>query len=385
MCIFEKRKWKNSFLVVFYLKKICTNMYGSNDMNEEYATRINTLIRTHPLEIDADVVLQGRVPTAASSEFLTNKEQGDWAEKLVLASINAASSQYIALPYGRSESIAAGDPGFAAFYATYLDELNTIGKRPDILIFKREDAPVDGIVDVQDSELISKAVAAIEVRSSSFLSKKYEDFMVRRETEAMASCMRLKEEILAEPYGSILAERNRETYTFLATAAPATFRELNFRAVNWSSSPELRFISEKMKEIRENIKLLHKRDFLSITPKKEDLALVNRWIQHYGVPHYYLQVFFDRGYVISFEKILEISSNPDLEGRVFSVERDAHNQGKTTIKIDISEAKLIIDEIEMPCHISRMKELERGRLLFYVMFEGGRGSLDLELMNSILS
>lgn len=351
----------------------------------DYTKRIDNLIRHHPLEIDADVMIQGRVPNAASSEFLTNKEQGDWAEKLVLTSINAASPKYIALPYGRSESIAAGDPGFAEFYAAYLDELNTIGKRPDILIFKREDAPSDGIINVHDNELISKAVAAIEVRSSSFLSKKYAEFMERRDTEAMENCMRLKEEVLAEPYGSILSERNYETYAFLATATPATFRELNFRAVTWSSSPELRFISEKMKEIRENIKLLHKRDFLSITPKKEDLALVNRWIQHFGVPHYYLQVFFDRGYMISFEKILEISGDSMLEGDVFSIERDEKNQGKTTIKIDIKKAEPIIGRIDMPHHFSQMKELERGRLLFYVKFEGGQGFLDLAKLDSMLS
>ena len=351
----------------------------------DYAKRIDNLIRHHPLEIDADVIIQGRVPNAASSEFLTNKEQGDWAEQLVFASINASSPKYVALPYGRSESIAAGDSGFAEFYAAYLNELNTIGKRPDILIFKREDAPADRIVDVHDNELISKAVAAIEVRSSSFLSKKYAEFMERRESEALEACMRLKDEVLAEPYGSILKRKKPETFAFLGAATPATFKELSVPNFQLRSSPELRLISEKMKEIRESIKLLHKRDFLSITPKKEDLALVNRWIQHYGVPHYYLQVFFDRGYVISFEKILEISSNPDLEGNVFSVEKDKKNQDKTTIKIDINEAEPIIGRIDMPRHFSQMKELERGRLLFYVKFEGGQGFLDLAILNSMLS
>ena len=355
------------------------------DKMNDYTTRIDNLIRRHPLEIDTDVIIQGRVPSAASSEFLTNKEQGDWAEKLVLASINASSPKYVALPYGRSDSIAAGDPGFADFYANYLNELNTIGKRPDILIFKREDAPVDGIVDVQDNELISKAVAAIEVRSSSFLSKKYAEFMERRETEALEACMKLKEEILAEPYGSILLRKKPETFAFLGAATPATFKELSVPNFPFRSSQELRFIAEKMKEIKKFNDVLRKRDYLSITPKKEDLALVNRWVQHYGVPHYYLQVFFDRGYVISFEKILEISSNTDLEGNVFSVEKDEKNQGKTTIKIDIKEAEPIIGRIDMPCHFSQMKELERGRLLFYVKFEGGQGFLDLVKLDSMLA
>jgi len=33
----------------------------------------------------------------------------------------------------------------------------------------------------------------------------------------------------------------------------------------------------------------------------------------------------------------------------------------------------------MPEHHSVMKELERGRLLFYVTFEGGKGYLDEEV------
>ena len=112
----------------------------------DYYLRIAKLIEEHPLNIDANVLLQGRAPASASSEFLTNKEQGDWAEQLVLSSINAASSDYVALSYGRSDSISAGEPGFADFYAKYQEEQNSIGKRPDILVFKREEAPKDGIV-----------------------------------------------------------------------------------------------------------------------------------------------------------------------------------------------------------------------------------------------
>jgi type II restriction enzyme len=77
----------------------------------------------------------------ANSEFLTNKEQGDWAETIVFKAVNEYSGDYFAVKYGRSESIAAGDDGFANFYAEYQSELNGIGKRPDILIFKVRDFP----------------------------------------------------------------------------------------------------------------------------------------------------------------------------------------------------------------------------------------------------
>ena len=188
--------------------------------------------------------------------------------------------------------------------------------------------------------------------------------MKQRMQNAEASCEALIQEIMKEPYKGILQKKNPSLFSLLETGSPVIFHELDFRPTNWSSSEDLCYISSILRKIKDNIKILHKRDFLSITPKVEDLALVNRWIQRYHVPHYYLQVFFDRGYLLSFEKILEISSNSDLEGNVFSIEKDVKNQGKTTIKINIDEASPIIGKIEMPKHFSALKELDRGRLLF---------------------
>ena len=349
-----------------------------------YAKKIAELVSAHPLGIDTEIVVQGKLPAQASSEFLINKEQGDWAERLVISSINEATDEYVALPYGRADSLAAGDPGFTEFYKHYQQELNTIGKRPDILVFARQDAPADGHVDVEDAQLVTKAVAALEVRSSSFLSEKYNQFMTERNNETLKACQTYVSEVLAPPYGAILKDKNAEIHALLNAATPSTFRELDFRAVSWSSSPELRFISERLRKIREGVRLLHKRDFLSVTPKAEDLALVNRWIQKYGVPHYYLQVFFDKGYLLSFEDILKISSNPAQEGRLFSIEKDVKNQEKTTVKIDIKAAVPLIDEISMPQHTSQLKQLNRGRLLFYVTFAGGHGRVNIKNLKDCL-
>jgi len=141
----------------------------------------------------------------------------------------------------------------------------------------------------------------------------------------------------------------------------------------------LRDLTTLLKDIKENIKILHKRDYLSITPKMEDIALVNRWIQQYNVKHFYLQVFFDKAYIISFKDILTLVSNDNNDGNNFSIERDVKNQGKTTIKINVQIGKEVLGKIDMPEHKSAMKELDRGRLLFYVTFEGGKGYLDNEI------
>lgn len=340
-----------------------------------YKETIAALIKASPFNIDTDIQMSGRPPTMASSEFLTNKEQGDWAEQVVFTAVNENSDEYCAIKYGRADSLAAGDPGFADFYSEYQDELNNIGKKPDLLIFHRSDVPNGEECDLDD-DFVHRAVAAIEVRSSSFLVNQYSAFMENRTREADVVCHRIRDRLLREPFSGLLAEKAPELYGFIQHATSSTFKELDFRLKSWSSSEDLRKLSECLKLLKEQIKILHKRDYLSITPKIEDMALVNRWIQRYGVRHYYLQVFFDKAYVIPFQDILTLSSDSKNEGVIFSVEKDIKNQRKITIKINIHVGKEILRRIDMPEHHSTFKELERGRLLFYVTFQGGRGYLD---------
>lgn len=211
---------------------------------------------------------------------------------------------------------------------------------------------------------------------SSFLADKYSAFMESRVHAAETECARIQGILLQEPLSSLLIEKSPELHELIQRATPNTFKEIDFRLQSWSSSKNLVKLSGHLKTLKEQIKVLHKRDYLSITPKLEDIALVNRWIQRFGVCHYYLQVFFDKAYVIPFKNILTLSSDSRNEGAIFSVERDVKNQRKTTIKINIQAGKEIIGRIDMPEHRSAQKELERGRLLFYVTFRGGRGYLD---------
>jgi type II restriction enzyme len=343
-----------------------------------YKDDIRTLIEQSPLEIDTEIQMDGHPPTMASSEFFTNKEQGDWAERLVLKAVNEYSREYFAVEYGRSESIAAGDDGFADFYMDYQSELNTIGKRPDILIFKASDFP-DRDMDIENDEYLRQAVAALEVRSSSFLADRYASFMHDRQQRAIEKCADIRKTILNTSLDSLLRRKSETIYNLISNATDDTFRELDFRCPSWSLTQELRNLTTLLKTMKDNIKILHKRDYLSITPKMEDIALVNRWIQQYNVKHFYLQVFFDKAYVISFKDILSLVSNDNNDGNHFSIERDVKNQRKTTIKINIQIGKEVLRKIDMPEHKSAMKELDRGRLLFYVTFAGGKGYLDNEI------
>ena len=344
-------------------------------LQQSYKNQIKNLISKLPFDIDLDIKVSGRPPTMASSDFLTNKEQGDWAEDLVFNAINTCSKNYRAVKYGRSNALAAGDMGFDEFYKSYQNELNTIGKKPDLLIFNKSDLKKEAH-HTADEKLVKKAVSAIEVRSSSFLSRQYFDFMSKRSAEAVKKCRKLKEEILTPQMAELLQEKNPEVFKIIQSASDNTFREIDFRLQTWSSSDKLKQLSLLLKQLKSQIKILHRRDYLSITPKLEDIALVNRWINRFNVKHYYMQVFFDKAYIIPFKKVLEITADTKKEGTEFSIEEDVKNQRKTTLKINIQSSKEIIGKIDMPQHKSMMKELKRGRLLFYVKFRGGAGYLD---------
>ncbi len=347
-----------------------------------YIDRLNCLIE----KINTNLVdfhsLRKRTapPTQLSSEFLTNKEQGDWAEKTLLKGINDNSKDHVAVLYGRNDNIIAGESGFKEFYKQYQDELDNIGKRPDILIFSKKDFPYSdrdisswGIEKLE--KIVPLAKCGIEVRSSSFLINKYEQFMSKQQDDLINKALQLKERII-DKYTEELKKRNIELYKIIKMMSVENMHILSFRAPSWKSSPQLEELSDLIKNLKTCITGITGRTFLSITPKIEDLKVVYNWCNHYNVPHYYVQVFFDKAYGISFEKILSLLANPELENKEYFIESDIKNQNKTTIKIHANKEKLILNKINLPKHQSRMKELGRGRLLFYVEFERSLASLN---------
>ena len=155
-----------------------------------------------PARLDLPFI-EGRPPTQAFSEFLTNKEQGDWAEATFLVNFNRAQADFWAVKYGRSENLVAGEPGFDEYYRAYQAELQEIGKRPDLLIFRRAafEQEHGHRVDISTmpradlERLVPGAVAAIEVRSSAFLSARYqaaaEEARSLNESQALAAARQL--------------------------------------------------------------------------------------------------------------------------------------------------------------------------------------------------
>ena len=333
---------------------------------------------------------QARTPTQASSNFITNKEQGDWAEDLITRAINATSDNFIAIKYGKSDNLVAGEEGFDAFYQDFQNELDSIGKRPDLLIFKKTDYDINLGLDISQiphhkiTDYVKKAIAGIEVRSSAFLIDRYEQSMQLRTEKFKQIALQTKDKILSE-FLDILEHPARRNYIDLLNVITAeTLNVTDFRVPGWSASERLSEVKKLFRTLKICIKEIQKRDYLSITPKVEDIKVVYKWIETFNIPHFYFQVFFDKIYGISFEQILQIISNPDNDGVIFSVERDVQNQNKTTIKINSKSGIPIALKIDEPLHESIRKEMERGRLLFYVTFKGGTAYLDIENLRTIL-
>lgn len=331
-----------------------------------------------------------RTPTQASSNFITNKEQGDWAENLITRAINETSKNFVVVKYGKSDDLVAGEDGFDTFYQDFQSELDTIGKRPDLLIFKISDFDKNlgyDISQIPHSKItgyVKKAVAGIEVRSSAFLIDRYETAMQLRTEKFKQIALAIKDKILTE-FADILDNPARNKYIHvLKGITPETLSVTDYKVPGWSSSERLVQLNDLFKELKRAIKEVQKRDFLSITPKVEDIKVVYKWIETFNVPHFYFQVFFDKVYGISFEQILELISDPDKEGTVFSVEADTKNQNKTTIKINSKSGIQIAYKIDEPKHESVRKEMGRGRLLFYVTFKGGTAYIDVANLCGVL-
>ena len=357
-----------------------------------YQDTINSICKNiHTGLIDFDTPRsKASKPTQATSEFITNKQQGDWAEDVIFRAINDNSDAIVAVKYGKSDNLVAGEPGFEKLFNEYQDELDTIGKRPDILLFNRCDFDeqlgydISSLKSTEISEYVSKAIAGIEVRSSAFLINKYTEEVNRIIRDNTDRAIELKHEILSD-YLDLLQQKRPELVRILHQLDEKSVRTLDFRKPSWHSSQRLTDLSLKLSEIKECLKNIQKRNSLSITPKIEDIKVVYKWIMTYGVPHYYVQVFFDRIYGISFKYILELISNPDLEDIKYFIEQDAKNQNKTTIKIPSQDGICIAQSVTQPNHHSVRKELNKGRLLFYVKFDGGEAFLDKCNFDSLFS
>jgi hypothetical protein len=103
--------------------------------------------------------------------------QGRWAEDKAIQTINNHPSLR-AIRYGQSRISFVGKEQFLEYWLKLHEQVQTYGKRPDVLIFRKEDdlnCPDD--ISERDEEevmkIVEKAIAGLECRSSTWILEKY--------------------------------------------------------------------------------------------------------------------------------------------------------------------------------------------------------------------
>jgi len=287
-----------------------------------YKEYVNSLIQEIPDHIVNLTAKRkrGNPPTQAFSDFLTHSEQGDWAEVLFYNSLKALAIPYPYVPvrYGKSDKITAGDPNFREFYNSYQDELDSIGKRPDILLFASKHYNSKWLDDVSNLpreellEIVPLALAGIEVRSSAYLTRK---FVSKKERPFLSFTPKVEDLVI------VLKWIN----TF---DVPHYYLQVFF-------------------------------DAIYIIPFVEILLLLK-------------DADFEEGGS-------KIKGRIDNE-LAFVIEKNPKNQFKETIHIFVNQGYRLGDILEEPELVGKRKELSSGRLLHYVTFTGGKAKVDESIL-----
>ena len=123
------------------------------------------------------------------------------------------------------------------------------------------------------------------------------------------------------------------------------------------------------------------RETPSFTVKVEDLVIVYRWLERYGVTQSYVQVFFDSVFAINFLNIFEIIAS----GTGFTIETPAKSQEKATIMIPITRGLQIGSAVESPIFVAEHRITELGRHDAYVVPQKGGFILDPDKTRQVLT
>lgn len=122
------------------------------------------------------------------------------------------------------------------------------------------------------------------------------------------------------------------------------------------------------------------RETPSFTVKVEDLIIVYRWLERYGVVQSYCQVFFDSIFAINFLGIFSIIAS----GTGFTIETPAKSQEKATIMIPITSGTMIGTATEPPHFKAEHRVTVLGRHDAFVAPCDGGFSVDAEAARGVL-
>ena len=110
------------------------------------------------------------------------------------------------------------------------------------------------------------------------------------------------------------------------------------------------------------------------------LRVVKRWIDTHGVPHFYVQVFFDSIYVIPFEEILRVTAQ---EPGNFDIEENRNNQEKPTIHIPVTRGAELARFTAEPTFRADTRWTRLFRLDAFVVPTGGQAPMNPAIIRRV--
>ena len=166
-----------------------------------------------------------------------------------------------------------------------IEELDSIGKKPDVLIFKKEEYDDSWDYDISNfdndklDEIVPRSVCGPEIRSSAFLHEVYRKNALERRSLLHGEILVKKEQLLKEHSEFLKTKLDSKTkepeiYKMIQSIEEDYLPfELTSRRTNWKRTDAEKEASSLLNTIKVNLRELRKRD-LSITPKVEDLKVI---------------------------------------------------------------------------------------------------------------
>lgn len=269
------------------------------------------------------------------SDFLMRWSQGVWSEERITQAVNQ-QGEFFAIPYGPSST--APDDDVRAF-ELYFERLDATGlgtvKRPDLLIFKRE-----------DEKIVMQSVKDIGGIS---------ELPFTQETNANM------QKILSKALIAIECENS----LWQASLMPDYKAELK---------PQKRLGGKP--GLKKNAVLP------TIIIKEEDREPLQKWQDSNGIPIHVWHVFFDMAYGIAFDEAQRLIA----EGYILSTEQVFQAPGGATTRKSLYKFYYhygypLSDSVAEPKLVAKSITDKNGHILPYVHFEDGKMSIREEALS----
>jgi hypothetical protein len=260
------------------------------------------------------------------SDFWMRWAQGRWSEEMVIRSLNH-TAEFRVLPYGPS-TVAPEDPVKLEHFFERMDQIAAEGKRPDLLLY-------DAVMFQQVQGEIERRFGSLE-KAAETESAKFADLIVHAR-----------------------AALEIENSLWVTEKMPGF------------EKPFTRYTRGKNKGWLKPAGIIP-----TIIVKEEDIPRLQAWEQQYHVPIYVVHLFYDRGYFILFDRILDLVKSGELG---MEMQRFTNPDGTAATPKQIVKVPYILCQefgvVQNPTLAPRTFIDKNGKVMTYVTFEGGTVTL----------